>query len=277
VLELKAYHHRQTGKAQTPTTSAANGFMTGKTVLDKGAPNGATGALRSRSPSPDPLHSSARPAAIRMLIASGVRLYREGLAEIVLRDANIRVVGTAGGQDGVLASLGTIPIDLVLLDMAMANSVAIAQAIRNQAPSVRVVALTLAETEYQLVACAEAAVAGYVTPDDSSAELRAVVANVARGEVVCPPRIAAMLLRRVAALAGEPDSSLYQAHLSRREREVVRLIARGLSNKEIARDLGVEIATVKNHVHNILNKLRVHRRSDAAAIFNGAATRASPA
>ena len=134
----------------------------------------------------------------------------------------------------------------------------------------------MAETEYELVACAEAAIVGYVTRDHSSAELRAVVASVARGEVVCPPRIAAMLLRRVAALAGGPDSNLGQTHLSHREREIVRLIGRGLSNKEIARDLGVEIATVKNHVHNILNKLRVHRRSDAAALFNGAVTRASP-
>lgn len=214
---------------------------------------------------------------MRLLIASGVRLYRESLAEIVLRDANIRVVGTAGGHDEVLASLGTSTIDLVLLDMAMGNSVGIAEAIRDQAPGVRVVALIRAESEYELVACAEAAIAGYVTPDDSSADLRAVVASVARGEVVCPPRIAAMLLRRFAALAGGPHFGHGQTRLSRREREIVQLISRGLSNKEIARNLGVEIATVKNHVHNILNKLRVHRRSDAAAIFNGAATRASPA
>jgi len=193
----------------------------------------------------------------------------------VLRDANIRVVGTAGDYDEVLASLVT-PTDIVLLDMATPNSVAIAQAIRDEAPGIRVVALTLAESEYEFVACAEAGVAGYVTPNDSSAELLAVLAGVARGEVACPPRIAAMLLRRVAALAGGSDSSLRQTHLSHREREIVRLIDGGLSNKEIARELGVEVATVKNHVHNILNKLRVHRRSDAAALFRGGVTRPSP-
>src|SRR5213080_4755391 len=228
------------------------------------------GAPRSRSSSPNSRHSSARPAAIRILIASGIRLYREGLAEIVLRDGNIRVVGTAGGYDEVLASLVT-PTDIVLLDMATPNSVAIAQAIRDEAPGIRV----LAVTDYELVACAEAGVAGYVTRNDSSAELLAVLASVARGEVACPPRIAAMLLRRVAGLAG--GSGFRQTHLSHREREIVRLIDRGLRNKEIARELGVEVATVKNHVHNILNKLRVHRRSDAAALFRGGVTRPSPA
>jgi len=234
------------------------------------------GAPRPRSSSPNSRHSSARPAAIRILIASGIRLYREGLAEIVLRDGNIRVVGTAGGYDEVLASLVT-PTDIVLLDMATPNSVAIAQAIRDEAPGIRVVAVTLAESDYELVACAEAGVAGYVTRNDSSAELLAVLASVARGEVACPPRIAAMLLRRVAGLAGGSGSSLRQTHLSHREREIVRLIDRGLRNKEIARELGVEVATVKNHVHNILNKLRVHRRSDAAALFRGGVTRPSPA
>jgi len=86
-----------------------------------------------------------------------------------------------------------------------------------------------------------------------------------------------MLLRRLAVFAGGPDSGLSQTHLSHREREVVRLIDRGLSNKEIARELGVEVATVKNHVHNLLNKLRVHRRSDAAVLFRGGARQASPA
>ncbi len=251
--------------------------MNGNTVPGKSASSYASGRPRPRPSSAGPLDPSAPPAAIRMLIASRVRLFREGLAEIVLRDANVQVVGTAGDQDEVLASLRTISIDLVLLDMAMANSVVIAEAIRDRAPGIRVIALIRAETEYELVACAEAAIVGYVTPDDSPAELRGVIAGVARGEVVCPPRIAAMLLRRFAALAGGPGSSLGQTHLSHREREIIRLIGRGLSNKESARDLGVEIATVKNHVHNILNKLRVHRRSDAAAIFNGAATRASPA
>ena|SRR5213080_3307184 len=244
------------------------------TAVGNGAPSYASGAPRSRSSSPNSRHSSARPAAIRILIASGIRLYREGLAEIVLRDGNIRVVGTAGGYDEVLASLVT-PTDIVLLDMATPNSVAIAQAIRDEAPGIRVVAVTLAESDYELVACAEAGVAGYVTRNDSSAELLAVLASVARGEVACPPRIAAMLLRRVAGLAG--GSGFRQTHLSHREREIVRLIDRGLRNKEIARELGVEVATVKNHVHNILNKLRVHRRSDAAALFRGGVTRPSPA
>src|SRR5207249_11374063 len=170
------------------------------------------------------------------------------------------------GYDEVLASLVT-PTDIVLLDMATPNSVAIAQAIRDEAPGIRVVAVTLAESDYELVACAEAGVAGYVTRNDSSAELLAVLASVARGEVACPPRIAAMLLRRVAGLAGRPDSSLGQTHLSHTEREIVRPIDRGLTNKEIARERGGEVPPPKNHRHNTLNKRRVQRRRDGAALL----------
>ena len=83
----------------------------------------------------------------------------------------------------------------------------------------------------------------------------------------------ASLLRRVAALAAGNGGGLPRAQLTSREREIVGLIDRGLSNKEIARDLGIEVATVKNHVHNILEKLQVHRRGEAAARVRGIATR----
>src|SRR5439155_827652 len=100
-------------------------------------------------------------------------------------------------------------------------------------------------------------------------DLVTVIESVARGEAICSPRVAAGLLRRVAALAAGHGGDLPRAQLTNREREIVRLIDNGLSNKEIARALGIEVATVKNHVHNILEKLQVHRRGEAAARVRG--------
>ena len=113
---------------------------------------------------------------------------------------------------------------------------------------------------------AEAGIAGWVTREASVDDLRATVASAAAGEAVFSPRLAASLLRRVAALASERRVGAQATPLTRRQREILALIDEGLSNKEIARRLSIEVATVKNHVHNILEKLEVTRRAEAAAL-----------
>jgi two-component system nitrate/nitrite response regulator NarL len=104
-----------------------------------------------------------------------------------------------------------------------------------------------------------------VTPDGSLDDLASAVASVRRGEVLCSPGMAAGLFRRVAALARERGLDPIEEKLTARELEVLRLIEEGRSNKEIASLLSIEVPTVKNHVHRILEKLHVHRRSEAAA------------
>lgn len=116
----------------------------------------------------------------------------------------------------------------------------------------------------QLDACAGAGISGYLSSDDSSAELIATVEGLARGDIPCSPGIAAALIRRVTGLVSQP--SQIPMGLTRRELEVVRCLRENLSNKEIARRLGIEVATVKNHVHNVLLKLAVHRRGDSAIV-----------
>jgi DNA-binding NarL/FixJ family response regulator len=187
---------------------------------------------------------------IRIVIVADTRLYREGLAQVLGRGAHITVVATAARQDEALARLADLKPDVVLVD----------------AP---VVALGVADDDDDVLGCAEAGVAGYVPREASVDHLVAVIESAARGEAICSPRIAASLLRRVARLAAGQGAAVPQGRLTSREREIIGLIDRGLSNKEISKHLGIEVATVKNHVHNILEKLKVHRRGEAAARMRG--------
>jgi two-component system, NarL family, nitrate/nitrite response regulator NarL len=206
---------------------------------------------------------------IRILIVTDIRLYREGLAQMLGRSEHLEVVGAVARGDEALASIASGAPDIVLLDLGIPDGVAVIGAIRNAAPHVGVVVLAVAEVEGDVLACAEAGATGYVPRDASVEELTAVLQSVGRGEALCSPRITATLFRRVAALTARLGSQSTLIQLTTREREVIRLIDRGLSNKEIARTIGVEVATVKNHVHNILEKLHVHRRGEAAARMRG--------
>lgn len=191
-----------------------------------------------------------------------VRLYREGLAVILREYPDIEVVGVAAGWRD--EQLSRCCPDVVLLDMTGHDRGAAVRGVLATAPETKVVALGVADAEGDVVDCAEAGVSGYVTRDESPAHLASALRSVARGEMRCSPRIAATLLRRVTALAAEHEARRSDA-LTARELEILELIALGLSNKEIAQRLCIQLATVKNHVHHILEKLGVNRRTQAAA------------
>lgn len=200
-----------------------------------------------------------------ILIVADIRLYREGLAEVLTRQPAFRLTGTAADADGAIAQLQSQHPDLVLVDMAMSASAEVVRAIHESSPETKVVAISVADTEADVCACAEAGVTGYVARQASLNELVATLESAVRGEALCSPRIAGSLLRRLAELARGQPSGAPATPLTPREYEILRLLDEGLANKDIARRLGIEVATVKNHVHNILEKLQVHRRAEAAA------------
>lgn len=201
---------------------------------------------------------------IRILIVAEIRLYREGLALALAQQRGLAVTGAVPAVHEALDVIPTLEPDIVLLDMIGPDALAGVQLIVDARPETRVVALGVANAEQDLIACAEAGVAGYVLRDASVDDLAATVQCAARGELRCSPRMAASLLRRVARLAADRDDAQCVA-LTRREDEILVLIDQGLSNKEIAARLFIEVPTVKNHVHNILEKLGARRRSEAAA------------
>jgi len=201
---------------------------------------------------------------IRVAIVADVRLYREGLAQVLAREPGLRVVGNGSWRE-LLAVLPDVRPEVVLVDMASQESLDGVEAIVAAAVEVKVITLAVGESEDEVVACAEAGVAGFVRRDGSLDELIATIDSVSRGEMPCSPRIAAVLLERVAVLAAERRAESARARLTSREIEILVLIDEGLSNKEIAVRLHIELATVKNHVHNILEKLGVRGRVEAAA------------
>ena len=201
---------------------------------------------------------------ISVLIVGGIRLYREGLNLLLCRRSDLQVVGTAAGPVDALAQLSTTVADIMLVDLATDGAVQLIGDARRTAATTAVIALGLTESEQDVMACIEAGVAGFVTREASLDELAEVIGTASRGELLCTPRLAGTLMRRVAALASSHATHPGQERLTSRERQIVGLIEQNLTNKEIATRLGIEVVTVKNHVHNLLEKLNVQRRSDVA-------------
>ena len=134
--------------------------------------------------------------------------------------------------------------------------------------SARVVAVGVNSTDDDVLQCAEAGACGYLFCDQSIFELRQVLQAAVRGEVLCSPRVAATLLRRVSSLAVERQPESRLTRLTPRECQILKLIDAGRSNKEIASGLVIDLCTVKNHVHHIIEKLEVGRRGEAAAVLH---------
>jgi two-component system nitrate/nitrite response regulator NarL len=205
------------------------------------------------------------PSVVRVFVAAHVRLYREALEEILAREDGLEIVGASGEQDEILARVAEIAPDVVLLDPSAAESLGLIRGLADAAAETRIVALAAPEGEPEVIALAEAGVSGFVTCEESISDLVATIVRAANGELVVSPQTAGTLLRRVTSLAAERPAALPTEPLTARELEVARLLDEGLSNKQIAQRLSVEVPTVKHHVHHILQKLGVARRSEAVA------------
>jgi DNA-binding NarL/FixJ family response regulator len=203
--------------------------------------------------------------AIRVYVVAGVRIHRDALGRLLEGRRSLGVIGTGPDADAFAGAPADGWPDVVLVDTATVDCPAAIQAVRRVVPGAKVLALGVPESLDELLAYAEAGVSSYVTREQSPDELVAAIESAARGEALCSPRVAAALLERIASLASAREPAVATVRLTAREQEIITLIDLGLSNKQIARELYIELATVKNHVHHILAKLKVTRRADAAA------------
>jgi DNA-binding NarL/FixJ family response regulator len=203
----------------------------------------------------------------RVIIVVGVRLYREGLAQLLSTQHLFHVVATAADGSAATERLAEVDPDVALVEMGVPHVERFVEAVTRRPARIPLVALGISGSDSEVIACAEKGAAGFVTSDASLEELTGTIQRAAHGELVCSPRTAATLMRRLAALAAERRPEAVSVSLTRREQEVAALMREELSNKEIATRLRIEVATVKNHVHNVLDKLRVHRRGEATRLL----------
>ena len=202
--------------------------------------------------------------SIQIFIVDDNRLLREGLVSMLSEEEDFIVVGAAASGLQALEQIKELRPQVALIDIGMPDKdgIEVTQALHEDFPEVKVIILGMPDLSDEIMACIEAGAVGYVLKEASFDYLVETIRSAQRGESFCSPRMAASLFSRVAELAGEriPQSSV---KLTPREVEIVNNIAEGLSNKEIAQQLSIEAQTVKNHVHNILDKLQLHNRLEA--------------
>ncbi|VVJ25197.1 Two-component transcriptional response regulator [Amycolatopsis camponoti] len=202
---------------------------------------------------------------VRVLLVDDQALFREALATLLATHDDIDVVGEAGNGEEALKRASELRPDVVLMDLRMPvlDGVGATRRLRQEHPSVQVIALTTFDDDEDVFAALRAGAVGYLLKDVSSARLVEAVLAAARGESVLQPSVAAKVVARFAQLP-EPRPQPLVVPLSEREREVVRLLADGRSNREIAASLFLAEGTVKNHVTNLLGKLGARDRTQAA-------------
>lgn len=200
---------------------------------------------------------------VAAIIVSEVCFFSQSLADIVTRRAGIAVSEQSATLVEAMAAAKARRPEIVLLDAAFPLGIAAAQRLSKALPDSSIIALGVAETDANVLAWAQAGVTGYVPNTASISELVSHIAQIRQGKQTCPAHIVAGLLRRIGSSERTAQASAMAAlQLTRREREISQLIARGLSNKDIARKLGISVATAKSHVHNVLSKLNLQRRSE---------------
>jgi DNA-binding NarL/FixJ family response regulator len=203
-------------------------------------------------------------APIRVFLADDHPVVREGLRTFLESRDGIEVVGEAGDGESAVTSIERLQPDVVLMDLVMPGmgGVTAIRRIRERVPSARVVVLTSFASDDQVIPAVQAGAAGYLLKDVEPSGLEAAIQLVHQGEALLDPQVAGRVMEQVAHPA--PGGDL--ASLTPREREVLGLLGRGMSNRELADTLVVSEKTVKTHVSNILMKLGVHDRTQAALL-----------
>ena len=243
-------------------------------AVDRSRPrDAATSRASSRAspyappPPPRDAHDHQTGVGTRLALVTSLRLLEEGLARLLReRDATLRV-DTLFPDDSLASRLVALAPDVVLVDIVTLRR-GVAGRVREAVPGARVVVFAAEEVEEDLLACAEAGVAGFVAREAPVEELLDAVASARRGELHCSPRIAALMFGHLTAMVrgAAGGAGVDRLSLTSRQLQIVRLIEEGLSNKEIARQLSIEVSTVKNHVHNVLGKLQVQHRWQAPGV-----------
>ncbi len=203
---------------------------------------------------------------IRVLVADDHHLFREGLTRLLAEEEDIEVVASLRSGDEVLASIHHYQPDVVLLDVNMPglNGIETARRLKERYPDLGILLLTVSEDRETLFSAVQAGVRGYLLKSSTSSELVEAIHRIHRGEAAISPSMSAKLLDEFVALS-QGKRQRPEDVLTQRERDILRYVANGMSNKEIGAALAISPHTVKAHLRHILDKLGLRSRAQAAA------------
>jgi DNA-binding NarL/FixJ family response regulator len=218
----------------------------------------------AESQAPDPVASGD---PIRVLVVDDHALFRRGLEMVLEQEPDIEVVGEASdGAEAVERAVETTP-DIVLMDVRMPKRGGIdaCTAIKDAVPSTKIIMLTISDEEADLYDAIKAGAMGYLLKEISIEEVASAIRAVNGGQSLISPSMASKLLNEFASMIKRTDErqQLPTPRLTDREMEVLRLVAKGMNNRDIAKQLFISENTVKNHIRNILEKLQLHSRMEA--------------
>lgn len=207
---------------------------------------------------------------VQVFILAENRLLREALTRILNKKSDIRVVGASAFSPDLVAQITSTAPDVLLSDSAAVtlSELRLVPEVRAAIPGLKVVMIGMDAHPETFLRGVRDGIVGYVLKDASAMEVAATVRSVANDEAVCPPSLCRVLFEQVSKHVVHPPSFVIRHNLglTRREQQLVQMISRGLTNKEIAAQLNLSEQTVKNHVHRMLRKLGANDRLDAVEL-----------
>jgi DNA-binding NarL/FixJ family response regulator len=206
---------------------------------------------------------------IRIFLVDDNRILRDGLTAMINAQADMKVVAASGGSGDTLLQVGNVRPQVILIDLGLRNQngLRVVGSVRKKYPEVKVIGMGLIPTQEDIVEFVQAGASGFILKDATMKDLLGTIRSVAAGAKILPPPLTGSLFSHVIeqALKKGKGKLTEAVRMTKREREVIALIAEGLSNKEIAQRLSIATYTVKSHVHNIMEKLALHTRLQIAA------------
>ena len=207
---------------------------------------------------------------VQVFILAENRLLREALTRILSKKSDIRVVGASAFSPDVVEQISSVSPDVLLSDSAAValSDLRLVTEVRAAIPGLKVVMIGMDADREIFLRAVRDGIVGFVLKDASAIEVAAAVRSVANDEAVCPPTLCLALFERVADQSAQPATFVLKHNLglTRREQQLVQMIGRGLTNKEIASQLNLSEQTVKNHIHRMLRKLGATDRLGAVEI-----------
>lgn len=206
---------------------------------------------------------------IRLIIIEDNRMLREGIKVMLTKEADFNVLASFGESNIALDKINELKPDVLLLDLGLANqnSLELVKSLIDENHGIKIIVMDLIPIQEDMMKFVEAGVSGFIIKDATISEFTKTIRSVAAGEKVLPPTLTGSLFSQImdySVKKMEPAKLIETVRMTRREREIIELIAEGLTNKEIAYKLNISVFTVKSHVHNILEKMTLSTRVQIA-------------